>query len=836
MKKLLFAILLLGPVWVHSQIQSYPGTSLTPASPESVGMSSERLARIDAIMEQAIQKQEIPGGVALVARKGKIVYQKAFGKADVAKNIDFQTDHIFRIASQTKAITSTAVMMLWEEGHFQLDDPISNWIPEFKNPQVLTQFHYQDTSFSAVPAKSEITIRHLLTHTSGIGYGAIDAEESFKLLYQKAGIREFSDVAPNTTAANIKRLAKLPLHFHPGEKFYYSMSIDVLGYFIEVVSGMSFDQFLQQRLFGPLGMNDTYFVLPKEKAQRLVPVQEPSSSGWTYMKSEGFYHPDYPVKGNIDLCSGGAGLSSTAKDYATFLQMYVNGGELNGHRILSRTTIRAIMGNQIGDFWGEAPDGYYGLAFEVLTSKGQDKGGLGSTGTFRWGGYFNSQYFADPQEEIIGVILKQTRNTSQDKTAWQFRQLVGQAVVAPVASSLEMGTPEQAGMSSQRLAHIDRICKEAIEKQQIPGAVALVARNGKIVYHKAFGMADNTTQRPMKKDDIFRIASQTKAITSTAVMMLWEEGHFRLDDPISNWIPEFKSPRVLTKYHYQDTSYSHVPAKREISIRHLLTHTSGIGYGQIDPHEGMKILYGREGISEIAPIGPLSTEENVKRIAKLPLHFHPGEKYQYGMGLDVLAHLVEILSGKPYETFLQERIFTPLGMQDTYFHLPKEKGNRLVAVQRPDNGKWEYQPVTVYDPKFPLNSDPNFCSGGGGLVSTATDYALFLQMYLNGGSLNGVQILSPTTVQSMMGNHIGDFWGEGGTYYGLAFGVLNEKGEAQGGQGSAGTFNWGGYFNTLYFADPKEKLIGILLKQTQGTWNDETGWQFRQLVGQAVDD
>ncbi|RMG31836.1 MAG: class A beta-lactamase-related serine hydrolase [Bacteroidetes bacterium] len=380
------------------------------------------------------------------------------------------------------------------------------------------------------------------------------------------------------------------------------------------------------------------------------------------------------------------------------------------------------------------------------------------------------------------------------------------------------------------------MCKEAIAAHKIPGAVALVARNGKIVYHKAFGTADPLTGRALRKDDIFRIASQTKAITATAVMMLWEEGHFRLDDPISKWIPEFKNPKVLKSFRYSDTTYTTVPAEREITIRHLLTHTSGIGYGAIDPHEGMQILFDRAGIEEFAPQREWSTADNIKQLASLPLHFQPGEKYQYGMGLDVLVYLVEIITGKPFEAFLQQRLFGPLGMEDTYFHLPKEKADRLVKVQEPRDSTWVLHQPTGYDPDYPLTCPPSFCSGGAGLVSTATDYATFLQMYLNGGELNGVQILSPTTIKAIMANQIGDFWGDAGKYYGLAFGVVNANGVAKAGIGSEGTFDWGGYFNTQYFADPEEQVIGIILKQSFFTWGDPTGWQFRQIVGQAIDD
>ncbi|MFO7924494.1 MAG: serine hydrolase domain-containing protein, partial [Bacteroidales bacterium] len=336
---------------------------LSEGSAERVGMSPERLARIDNILENAIGNGNIPGAVALVARDGEIIYHKAFGMADNQSGRTIKKDDIFRIASMSKAITSTAVMMLWEEGKFRLDDPVSGYIPEFRNPQVLETFNHNDTSYTTTEADREITIRHLLTHTSGLGYGIIDGDDRFRMIYRKAGIIDLFTTDNITIGENVRRLAGLPLHHHPGEKYTYSEGLDVLGYFIEVISGMPFDRFLRERIFDTLGMDDTWFYLPEEKTARLVPVQEKSESGeWVHYSSD-YYDPDYPVKGAGRFFSGGAGLSSTAKDYANFLQMYLNGGELNGIRILSRTTVKSIMANQIGDLWGVDPDSYYGLAF-----------------------------------------------------------------------------------------------------------------------------------------------------------------------------------------------------------------------------------------------------------------------------------------------------------------------------------------------------------------------------------------------------------------------------------------------------------------------------------------
>ncbi|MDT0685870.1 serine hydrolase domain-containing protein [Autumnicola psychrophila] len=394
---------------------------LSEAAPESVGISSERLEKISEMIQSSIDENQIPGAVALIAKDGKIIYLKAFGKAN-AEGKELEKDAVFRIASQTKAITSTAVMMLWEEGKFQLDDPVSKYIPEFENPQVLESFNEADSSYTTKPADKEITIRHLLTHTSGLGYGMIDSDPRIRKIYQKAGVTELFTTANVKIGEVIKKLGKLPLHHNPGEKFTYSMGLDVLGYFVEVVSGQSFSDYLEEHIFDPLEMEDTHFYQPEGSKERLVSVQVKEGGQWKNLEPT-FYDPDYPIKGAQTFYSGGAGLSSTAEDYATFLQMYLNKGELNGTRLLSRTTINSILGNHTEDLFG-GKNKYHGLAFGVVTPEGQDMGGIGSTGTFDWGGYFNTQYFADPEEDVIGIIMKQTSGGTGDQTGWKFRQMV----------------------------------------------------------------------------------------------------------------------------------------------------------------------------------------------------------------------------------------------------------------------------------------------------------------------------------------------------------------------------------------------------------------------------
>lgn len=419
-------LLLVSSVLAAQTPTSAVTAQLEPGSAQDVGMSAERLDRIDAMLRNAVAEGQIPGGVALIARKGKIVYLEAFGKANAEENIPFKTDAIFRIASQTKAITATAVMMLWEEGHFRLDDPISKFIPEFEETGVLDTFRESDSSFTVKPPEQPITIRHLLTHTSGIGYGFIDGDERFRKAYAKAGIIDAFTAEPVSLKENVRKLAGMPLHHEPGEGWTYSEGLDVLGHFIEIVSGMAFDQFLKTRIFEPLGMEDTWFYLPSTSVNRLVPVQHKPEDSWEIYQTES-YDIDYPKKGARAFFSGGAGLSSTAKDYAVFLQMFLNGGAYNGVRLLSRTTVETIMANQIGSHWEGGPK-YYGLAFGVVNPKGVAFGGEGGLGTFDWGGYFNTQYFADPGEEVIGLLMKQTQDASEDQTGWRFRQMVFAAI------------------------------------------------------------------------------------------------------------------------------------------------------------------------------------------------------------------------------------------------------------------------------------------------------------------------------------------------------------------------------------------------------------------------
>jgi len=381
--------------------------NLQPGIAVAEKFSPERLQRIDKLVQQYIDSGWIKGADAFIARNGKIVYNKAFGMADAEKNVPMKTDAIFRIASQTKAITSVAVMMLFEEGKFLLDDPISKYIPSFAHPKVLAEFNPKDSTYTTIAAKREITIRDLLTHTSGIDYAQIGSDK-MKAIYTKAGIYAGFVSDKLLLADAVNKLGTLPLVHQPGEKFTYGLNVDVLGYLVEKLSGRSLDQFFKERIFEPLGMNDTYFYLPKEKYGRLAAVYAPDKqqhlARWNVSTFPGV-SIDYPMVSGT-YYSGGAGLSSTIKDYAIFLQMLLNNGEYNGHRLLARHTVELMTSNQIGNLMVLTTENKFGLGFEVVTKAGQAK--LGQTeGSFSWGGAFGTIYWADPKERLVCLFFVQ---------------------------------------------------------------------------------------------------------------------------------------------------------------------------------------------------------------------------------------------------------------------------------------------------------------------------------------------------------------------------------------------------------------------------------------------
>jgi len=387
-------------------------------------------------------------------------------------------------------------------------------------------------------------------------------------------------------------------------------------------------------------------------------------------------------------------------------------------------------------------------------------------------------------------------------------------------------------ISEKELNKIDHLFKQYLDSGWIKGITANISFDGKTVYNKAFG---NQIGRPFKTDDILRIASQTKAVTSVAVMMLFDEGKFLLDDPISKYIPAFKNPKVLDKFNSKDSSYTTKPAKREITIRDLLTHTAGLGYAQIGSPE-MNAIYAKAGIEAGFVINKKLLQTDINKLGKLPLSSQPGQKWEYSLSVDVLGRLVEVASGLSLEGFFKERIFNPLGMTDTYFALPKEKQGRLASVYTEDSKTHEVKPwidgtfpgATI---NYPINGNGYF-AGGSGLVSTSKDYGIFLQMLLNGGEYNGNRIISKRSVNLMTVNQIGNL-PFGDNQFGLGFEIISDKGSKKLGQ-SAGSFGWGGFFGSTYWVDPQKKIVAQIYIQQWPFSHGQLGDQFKSLIYQAV--
>ena len=384
---------------------------LPRAVPEDVGMSTSRLERIAPVMQRWVDDGKIPFVLTMIAREGRLVHFEKYGMQDIATAKPVEFDTIFRIYSMTKPITSIAVMMLYEEGHFQLGTPVSEFIPAFKDMQV-----YTEGGEVIVDAEREMTIKHLLTHTAGLIYGG-DWEHPINERYRAA------DFYGGDLAHMAQEIGDIPLLHHPGDGWNYGMSTDVLGYLVEVVSGMPFEEFLKTRILNPLGMHDTAFSVPEEKADRYATLYEPSEDGGIQVIENA------PVSsGPLSFHhSGGAGLLSTAADYLRFCQMLLNDGELDGVRLLGNKTVELIRMNHISDDWQplERTGCGFGLGFAVVTNVA-DTNSLGSEGTYSWGGLASTTFWIDPVEDLIGILMTQLIGDSPFHA--QFRVLTYQAI------------------------------------------------------------------------------------------------------------------------------------------------------------------------------------------------------------------------------------------------------------------------------------------------------------------------------------------------------------------------------------------------------------------------
>lgn len=409
---------------------------------------------------------------------------------------------------------------------------------------------------------------------------------------------------------------------------------------------------------------------------------------------------------------------------------------------------------------------------------------------------------------------------------------------------LPMGEPEEVGMSSERLGRIRTVMQSYVDRQLVPGVVSLVARDGKIVYLDSVGMRDVNAGAPMTDDTIFRIMSMTKPITSVALMMLYEEGHFLLSSRIKKWIPEFADPQVIVPVEpgeYSAFPHKTVPAARPITILHLLTHTAGLA-------NQLRGTTTKEFVEIQKPQSPDETiGDFVKRLARMPLNFHPGEAWEYSRATCVIGHLVEIISGMPLDEFFKKRIFEPLGMRDTHFFLPTEKLDRFAAAYTPGKDR-KIQLIDAATEKSRWVREPHvFFMGSGGLVSTVADYFRFNQMMLNDGELDGARILGRKTVELMTRNHIGGLpvsltgpW----SGFGLGYAIVKRIDEVEqltcNQQGpipwSEGSYTWGGMYCTYSWNDPVEQLTGVLMTQVWPYQHLMIRQDFVGLANQAIVD
>ena len=405
-----------------------------------------------------------------------------------------------------------------------------------------------------------------------------------------------------------------------------------------------------------------------------------------------------------------------------------------------------------------------------------------------------------------------------------------------LAQDLPAAKPETLGLSSERLERIGTAVQHDIDDKRIAGAVTLVIRRGHVAWFKSLGMMDREAGKAMQPDAMFRICSMTKPITSVAVMMLYEEGRFLLEDPVSKYLPEFRNPKVLVKP-ASGEPYS-IPATKEITVRDLLRHTSGITYqwnGDLGP------MYESAGVAS----GLLPYEgtigDSVKHLAAQPLLFNPGSRFEYSLGVDVLGRLVEVLSGRPLDEFFRTRIFEPLGMKDTYFFPPDNKLDRLAAAYTysADKGlnRFPDTPIKegafVYSADYPTRGPKKLFSGGAGLVSSAMDYARFCQMMLDGGKAGSTRLLSRKTVELMTHDQLGKIDPEQG--FGLGFGIEGVK-EPMSELGSVGEYNWGGFFYTGFTIDPKEQMIVVFMAQLHPTGDLALDREVNVLAYQAIID
>lgn len=758
------------------------------------GLKPEVIAQLDVEMQRHVAAKNVAGISAIIHQNGVRGYFETFGMADIEQGRVMEMDAIFRLMSMTKPVVALAALTLYDEGKLGLDDPIAKYCPEWASPTV-------QESGAVVPAKHAITPRMLMSHSSGLGYGG--GQQVAAMAYQAM-------TQPGTTLKEFSEaVSKEPLLFQPGAGYNYGLGLDILGRYLEALTGQPLDVILKERLFGPLRMTDTDFYVPAEKLGRLCQIYGQPEPGVLVPGSDVGRVSTKPT-----LFLGGHGLFGTIGDYERLCLMILNRGELDGVRVLKPETVDLIFENHL-----KHPTMKYGLG-----------GIVNGAGSYGWGGADGTQFVIDRKNRSFTLFMVQTQHYKAP-TYPAFLALANEAAGnASPGADTRGGAPSpsgagiahqsrvrngdeaaKAGLKPEVLAKLDLALQQAVANQEISGVIGLIHRNGERGYFEAFGWQDIEAQLPLRKDALFRLQSMTKPVIVACALTLYDEGLFTLDEPISKHLPEWAEPKVLENGQL-------VPAKFAITPRMLMSHSSGLYYGDIE--KGALSKKGNESTT-FTPVATTSRDAKTtlksfsEGLAKAPLKFHPGTNYQYGHSIDVLGRYIEAVAGKPLDDVLQERLLGPLRMSSTDFWVHPENVGRICQIyKQPRPGVLERGREVGK-----LTEKPTLFLGGQGLISSTEDYERFCRMMMNRGELDGVRVLEPETVDLMFENQLPESVGQ---KYGL--------GGAVDGQGG---YSWGGANGTQFWLDRTHQLFAIFMVQTQ-LYRAPTYGAFRQLVNESA--
>lgn len=818
---------------------------------------AQNFGSLDAYLQQEIKNKKLIGVHGLVYHKNKVLYDHYYGQRDAENAIPMTGKEIYYLQSMSKPVITVALMTLFEQGKFQLDDPIEQYLPEFKDIQVVKDVNVGISSGS-VPANQKLTIRQVLSHTSGLSHG-ISQTKMDKDIWN----RIFYDQSLTTIEKRVKALAQIPLSYQPGTKWNYSFGPDIASRLIEVLSGETTDSYLKKTIFQPLGLKDMTYNLNEEQQKRAMIVYD-------FVDGKNLKRAAMqPQSTGVTVYAGVNALWGSMDDYLKFAKMLYNNGELNGKRILKKATLE-LMRQDVTSGITRKPDqnshiyrvangivldeegsmnlepGYgFGLGFGILKDhKIANKMNV-SEGEYFWSGANSTHFFVNPKDDVIGIFMSQIGtltipNPYQFYFGDEFRTGVYEGVKKTVKKivSTEPVSPnevKQLGFDPSVLQEYESLVNKSIENKEIAGAVTLIARKGKIVHFEAKGKAQIEANIPMRKDAIFRLASMTKPIATLALLLLMEEGKCKPTDLVSKYLPEFASQQVLLSKDSVDGiwMYKTKEATKPLLIQHLLTHTTGqpSAYGGNMPEA-------YNAISKNAYSGNL--EQYVKKLAKLPLTHEPGEGWIYGPGLLVAGRLVEVLSGMPFQDFVQKRILDPLGMKDTHFYLEPKDAPRFTSYYQPD-GKGG---LALIDPgsekSIRISGSKTFFSGSGGLHSTAIDYFKFCQMVIQDGEFNGVRIAKPSTIAMMKTDQTPTSLEAAITptddlkNNGFTFGYAIKRKDIGNDPRPAGTIYWSGATGPIFFIDLKHEMVAMVLLQRPSTSPAKIRTEFKTWVMKSL--